>query len=69
MGCPPIDVLRMSSLQHWYTLADETLEDALYDSQAIRKFIGIELGRENAPDPTTLLKCRRLLRMRPAKSS
>ena len=43
-------------------LSDEGIEDALYDSQAIRRFVGIDLARENAPDATTLLKFRRLLR-------
>jgi transposase, IS5 family len=66
-GRPPIGVprmLRMYFLQQWYTLADEALEDALYDSQAMREFIGIDLGRENVPDATTLLKFRRLLEQR-----
>ena len=35
--------------------------DALYDSQAIRRFVGIDLAREAAPDATTLLKFRGLL--------
>ena len=64
VGRPPIGVarmLRMYFLQQWYTLADEALEDALYDSQAMREFIGIDLGRESVPDATTLLKFRRLL--------
>lgn len=64
VGRPPIGVpkmLRMYCLQQWYGLADEALEDALYDSQAMREFIGIDLGRENVPDATTLLKFRRLL--------
>jgi IS5 family transposase len=64
VGRPPIGVprmLRMYFLQQWYTLADEALEDALYDSQAMRDFVGIDLGRENVPDATTLLKFRRLL--------
>ena len=64
VGRPPIGVprmLRMYFLQQWYTLADEALEDALYDSQAMREFIGIDLGLENVPDATTLLKFRRLL--------
>jgi IS5 family transposase len=64
VGRPPIGVprmLRMYCLQQWYTLADEALEDALYDSQAMREFIGIDLGREDVPDATTLLKFRRLL--------
>ncbi len=40
-GHPPIGVermLRIYFLQQWYTLADEALEDALYDSQALRTF-------------------------------
>ena len=64
VGRPPIGVprmLRMYFLQQWYTLADEALEDALYDSQALRDFVGIDLSRESVPDATTLLKFRRLL--------
>jgi IS5 family transposase len=51
----------MYCLQQWYGLADEALEDALYDSQALRDFVGIDLSRESVPDTTTLLKFRRLL--------
>ena len=47
--------------QQCFGLSDEGTEDALYDSQAIRGFVGIDLGREAAPDATTLLKFRRLL--------
>jgi IS5 family transposase len=42
-------------------LSDEGIEDAIYDSQAIRAFVGIDLNRESAPDATTLLKFRHLL--------
>ena len=41
-------------------LSGESIDDSLYDSQAIRRFLGIELSREPAPDTTTLLKFRRL---------
>jgi IS5 family transposase len=64
VGRPPIGVqrmLRMYFLQQWYSLSDEGLEDALYDSQAMRDFVGIDLAREQVPDATTLLKFRRLL--------
>jgi IS5 family transposase len=64
VGRPPIGVarmLRIYCLQQWYSLADEALEDALYDSQALRDFVGIDLSRESVPDATTLLKFRRLL--------
>jgi IS5 family transposase len=58
-GRPPIGLermLRIYFLQQWYGLADEALEDALYDSQALRGFAGIELTRDPVPDATTLLK-------------
>jgi IS5 family transposase len=42
-------------------LSDEGIEDAIYDSQAIRAFVGIDLARESAPDATPLLKFRHLL--------
>jgi len=64
VGRPPLGVpkmLRMYCLQQWYGLADEALEDALYDSQSMRDFVGIDLSRESVPDATTLLKFRRLL--------
>ncbi len=36
-------------------------EDALYDTQALRHFVGIDQSPESAPDATTLLKLRHLL--------
>ncbi|QTO20721.1 IS5 family transposase [Burkholderia seminalis] len=63
-GRPPIGLermLRIYFLQQWYSLSDEGLEDALYDSIAMRAFAGIALAREDMPDATTLLKLRRLL--------
>jgi IS5 family transposase len=63
-GRPPIGVermLRMYIAQQCFGLSDEGIEDALYDSQAIRRFVGLDLSRESAPDATTLLKFRRLL--------
>lgn len=63
-GRPPIGLermLRMYIAQQCFGLSDEGTEDALYDSQALRRFVGIDLAREDAPDATTLLKFRRLL--------
>ena len=63
-GRPPIGLarmLRMYVAQQCFGLSDEGIEDAIYDSQAIRAFVGIDLNRESAPDATTLLKFRRLL--------
>ena len=53
-------MLRLYFLAQWYALADEALEDALYDSQALRSFAGIDLGSEAVPDATTLLGFRHL---------
>lgn len=63
-GRPPIGLermLRMHFVQHWFNLADEACEEALLDSASLRRFVGIDLGRERVPDGTTLLKFRRLL--------
>ena len=63
-GRPPIGLermLRVYFLQQWYALADEALEDALYDSQALQSFARIDLQAEGVPDATTLLKFRRLV--------
>ncbi len=54
-------MLRIYFLQQWYGLADEALEDAIYDSQAMRDFVGIDLSIESVPDATTLLRFRHLL--------
>jgi IS5 family transposase len=63
-GRPPVGVermLRIHFLQHWFNLSDPAVEEALYDSQAMRRFVGIDLGREPAPDETTICKFRHLL--------
>jgi len=63
-GRPPIGLermLRIHFLQHWFNLADLACEEALYDSASLRRFVGIDLGRERVPDATTLLKFRKLL--------
>jgi transposase, IS5 family len=63
-GRPPVGLermLRMYFVQHWFNLADQACEEALLDSTALRRFVGIDLGRERVPDATTLLKFRRLI--------
>ena len=54
-------MLRIYFLQQWYDLSDPAVEEALYDSQAMRRFAGIDLGREGAPDETTVCKFRHRL--------
>jgi transposase, IS5 family len=63
-GRRPIGVermLRIFFLQHWFQLSDPGVEDALYDSRALRDFVGIDLGNEPVPDETTILKFRHLM--------
>jgi IS5 family transposase len=63
-GRPPIGLermLRIYFLQQWFNLSDPALEEALYDSLAMRSFVGIDLGREPVPDETTVCKFRHLL--------
>ncbi len=63
-GRPPIGLqrmLRIHFIQHWFNLADLACEEALYDSTSLRRFVGIDLGREAVPDSTTITKFRKLL--------
>lgn len=63
-GRPPIGLermLRIYFLQQWFNLSDLAVEDAFYDSLTMRGFVGIDLGREPAPDETTVCKFRHLL--------
>ena len=63
-GRPPKDIeqmLRMYLLQCWFNLSDNGLEDAIYDSYALRSFMKINFATEQVPDATTLLHFRHLL--------
>jgi transposase, IS5 family len=54
-------MLRLYFLQQCFNLSDLGVEEALYDLQAMRRFIGIDLGREPVPDETTMCRFRHLL--------
>jgi len=63
-GRPPIDLelmLRVYFLQQWFNLSDPAVEEALYDSAAMRAFAGVDLGRQAAPDESTVCRFRHLL--------
>ena len=64
-GRKPVEIeqmLRMSMLQVWFSLSDEGVEDAIYDSYAMKSFMGIDFSAgEQTPDATTLCKFRKLL--------
>jgi IS5 family transposase len=54
-------MLRIYFLQQWFNLSDPQAEDAIYDSESMRRFVGVELGDEVVPDETTILRFRHLL--------
>ena len=58
---PVETMLRMYLLQVWFSLSDEGVEDAVYDSYAMRRFMGLDFAVEQVPDATTLLHFRHLL--------
>src|SRR6202140_5952902 len=63
-GRPPVGLermLRIHFLQHWFNLSDPAVEEALYDSRAMREFVGVDLGRETVPDETQICKFRHRL--------
>src|SRR6202045_171261 len=63
-GRPAVGVermLRIYFLQQWFNLSDPAVEEALYDSSAMRRFVDIDLGREPVPDETTVCRFRHLL--------
>lgn len=54
-------MLRIYCLQQWYGLSDPGVEEALYDMESMRRFVGLELGEDAIPDETTVLNFRHLL--------
>jgi IS5 family transposase len=54
-------MLRIYFLQQWFNLSDPQAEDAIYDSESMRRFAGVELGDDVVPDETTILRFRHLL--------
>ena len=63
-GRPPKSIetmLRMYLMQNWFNLSDAAIEDAIYDSHAMRNFMHIDFLTEQVPDATTLLHFRHLL--------
>jgi IS5 family transposase len=54
-------MLRMYFVQQWFNLSDPGAEELLYESPAVRRFVGVDLGIASAPDETTILRFRHLL--------
>jgi IS5 family transposase len=49
-------MLRTYFVQQWFNLSDPGVEEALYDSAALRRFVGVDLGRAPAPDKTSVCR-------------
>jgi transposase, IS5 family len=63
-GRQPLGVekmLRIYFLQQWFNLSDPQAEDAIYDSESMRRFARVELGDDVVPDESTILRFRHLL--------
>jgi transposase, IS5 family len=58
---PLARMLRIYFMQQWFNLSDPAAEDALYDSESMRRFAGIELVEDSVPDESTILRFRHLL--------
>jgi IS5 family transposase len=54
-------MLRTYIVQQWFNLSDPGVEELLYESAAVRRFVGVDLGIAPAPDETTILRFRHLL--------
>ena len=54
-------MLRVYCMQQWFNLSDPAMEDALYDSESMRRFAGLELSEDAVPDESTILRFRHLL--------
>ena len=54
-------MLRTYFLQHWFSFSDPGVEEAFYDSPALQRFAGVDLGVAAAPDETTIFRFRHLL--------
>lgn len=54
-------MLRIYFLQQWFNLSDPQAEEMVYDSEAMRRFAQIELGADDVPDESTILRFRHLL--------
>ena len=54
-------ILRTHFVQQWFNLSDPGVEELLYESAAVRRFVGVDLGIAPAPDETTVLRFRHLL--------
>ncbi len=58
---PLLWMLKLYFLQIWYSLSDPQTEELMHDSHAVQQFLGLDLGRDDPPDETTILRFRHLV--------
>ena len=54
-------MLRTYFVQQWFNLSDPGMEEALFESPVLQRFVGVDLGAAPAPDETTICRFRHLL--------
>ena len=54
-------MVRTYFVQQWFNLSDPGVEEALYESPVLQRFVGVDLGAAPAPDETTICRFRHLL--------
>lgn len=54
-------MLRIYLMQLWFNMSDPQAEDAIYDSESMRRFVGVDLTDDTVPDETTILRFRHLI--------
>jgi IS5 family transposase len=58
-GRPPValeSMLRISFQQQWYGLSDPAVEDSLYDTESMSRFVGVDM--DSIPDESTICRFR-----------
>ena len=58
---PLSTMLRIHLMQHFFTLSDPGMEEALHDIPVMRHFAKIDMGEDDIPDESTILNFRHLL--------
>ena len=55
-------MIRMFLLRQWFGLSDSAIEDAAFDSYAMKEFLGVSFSEgEQVPDAATLYRFRKIL--------
>jgi len=58
---PLNSMFRIHCVQHWFNFSDRQMEDAIYEIDSIRRFVGFGSVLDALPDETTILNFRHFL--------